>query len=249
MSKRVRAATLSLQAYERVRNKILTGDFPLGHPLSRRTLAEELGMSLIPVSEALQRLEAEGLVESKPRAGTRVRIPTASDIRGHYIVREALESQSARLCARMASKEQKRELRELAELVDRLSSSIDRVDGHHRVDASFEFERAHLRLHTLIAECSNCAALVEAIERSRVLIYNWLFNVAAEMEALPVRWHRDLIRDLCDGDALSADAAMRRHVIHRQDEILRRFEEAERNGELESRFVRGPQRRAQRLAV
>jgi len=206
-------------------------------------------MSLIPVSEALQRLEAEGLVESKPRAGTRVRIPTAEDIRGHYVVREALESQSARLCARMATKDQKRDLRDMAELVDKMAVSIDRVDAAHRLETTYEFERAHLRLHRLIAECSNCVALVDAIEHSRVLIYNWLFNISAKLEPLPQRWHRDLIRDLCTGDALSADAAMRRHVTFRQEEILAQFETAENGAVVDGRpFARGPQKRAQELA-
>jgi DNA-binding GntR family transcriptional regulator len=236
-------ATLSLQAYDRVRNKILVGEYALGEPLSRRRLAEELGMSLIPVSEALQRLESEGLVESKPRAGTRVRIPTVEDIRGHYIVREALESQSARLFVALATKEQKTELRNTAELVDRLSLAAARVDETHKAAASYEFERAHLRLHTRIAECSNCAALVDAIERSRVLIYNWLFNVAADLETLPPLWHRDLVRALTSGDPLAADAAMRRHVTFRQSAVVERFEEMERAGCFEPKFQRGPQRR------
>jgi len=236
-------ATLSLQAYDRVRNKILVGDYALGEPLSRRRLAEELGISLIPVSEALQRLEAEGLVESKPRAGTRVRIPTVEDIRGHYIVREALESQSARLFVALATKEQKAELRSTAELVDRLSLAAARVEEAHKAAASYEFERAHLRLHTRIAECSNCTALVDAIERSRVLIYNWLFNVTADLETLPAMWHRDLVKTLTGGDPLEADAAMRRHVTFRQAVVLEKFADLQCAGYFDGKFQRGPQRR------
>ena len=52
-------------------------------------------MSFLPVSEALLRLEIEGLLESRPRAGTRVRIPSPEDVQGHYVVREALEVQAA----------------------------------------------------------------------------------------------------------------------------------------------------------
>ncbi|MCC6365429.1 MAG: GntR family transcriptional regulator [Bryobacterales bacterium] len=236
-------ATLSLQAYDRVRNKILVGDYALGEPLSRRRLAEELGMSLIPVSEALQRLEAEGLVESKPRAGTRVRIPTVEDIRGHYIVREALESQSARLFVALATKDQKAELRSTAELVDRLSLAAARVEEAYKPAASYEFERAHLRLHTRIAECSNCAALVDAIERSRVLIYNWLFNVTADLETLPAMWHRELVKALTSGDPIEADEAMRRHVTFRQAAVLGKFEELQRTGCFDAKFLRGPQRK------
>src|SRR5437879_2002130 len=60
-------------------------------------------MSLLPVSEALQRLENDGVVESVPRVGTRVCLPTPQDIRERYEIREALESQSARLFAEKAS--------------------------------------------------------------------------------------------------------------------------------------------------
>ena len=59
-------------AYVSVRDRILKGELPLGARLSRRNLAVELDMSLIPVAEALQRLESEVLVESRPRVGTRV---------------------------------------------------------------------------------------------------------------------------------------------------------------------------------
>ena len=55
-----------------VRQRILRGDIVLGQVISRRKLAAELSMSFLPVSEALLRLEIEGLLESRPRAGTRV---------------------------------------------------------------------------------------------------------------------------------------------------------------------------------
>ena len=99
----VASASLSQQAYEILRTQILRGDLPLGTPLSRRKLAARLSMSLLPVGEALQKLEAEGLVESRARVGTRVRIPTEEDVTGHYILREALETMSARLYAERAT--------------------------------------------------------------------------------------------------------------------------------------------------
>src|ERR1044071_8741673 len=92
-------STLSDEAYDVVRERILRGALPMGYVVSRRQIAAELGMSFLPVSEALQRLEAEGYLESRARAGTRVRIPSAEDVRGHYVVREALETQAARLFA------------------------------------------------------------------------------------------------------------------------------------------------------
>ena len=80
--------SLSEQAYYVIRDRILKGEIALGAPLSRRKLAAELDMSLVPVTEALQALESDGLIESRPRVGTRVCLPSADDIREHYQIRE-----------------------------------------------------------------------------------------------------------------------------------------------------------------
>src|SRR5881394_3962990 len=102
MKNSVDSPSLAAEAYTHVRTRLLRGELVLGQVISRRKLAAELGMSFLPVSEALLRLEVEGLLESRPRAGTRVRIPTKDDVRGHFIVREALEVQAAILFTRTA---------------------------------------------------------------------------------------------------------------------------------------------------
>src|SRR5258705_10659590 len=93
-------ASLAAEAYGVVRQRIARGELTLGEAVSRRQLAAELGMSFLPVSEALLRLEFEGLLESRPRAGTRGRIPSAQGVDGNYVVPEALETQARPLCAR-----------------------------------------------------------------------------------------------------------------------------------------------------
>ncbi|HMV84967.1 MAG TPA: GntR family transcriptional regulator [Blastocatellia bacterium] len=208
--------SLAQQAYELIRNAILKGDLALGAALSRRKLAEQLGMSFLPVSEALQRLEMEGLVESRPRVGTRVRVPTNQDIRGHYVIREALETQAARLYAEKASPLERRELQEFA----------TRLDGMYADPQKdlFETFSAHERLHRRIAECTGCPMLVEAIEKSHILVFNWLYNSATHFRDLPRRWHQDLIRALNSGDVAVADARMREHCRYGMEEVLRRIE-------------------------
>ena len=69
VKKRSTSLSLSHQAYDLIRNGILKGQFPMGAPLSRRQLASELGTSFLPVSEALQRLKSEGMVESDRALG------------------------------------------------------------------------------------------------------------------------------------------------------------------------------------
>src|ERR1019366_169992 len=111
---------LAGEAYVTVRERILKGELAIGQVISRRKVAAELGMSFLPVTEALIRLENEGLLESRPRVGTRVRVPTRQDIEGHYVVREALEVQAARLFAERAERGERAELMKLAKRVDAL---------------------------------------------------------------------------------------------------------------------------------
>ena len=216
LKKRSASFSLSHQAYDLIRTGILKGQFPMGAPLSRRQLARELGTSFLPVSEALQRLESEGIVESRPRVGTRVRVPTSQDIRGHYVIREALESQSARLFAEKASSPEREELRRMAERLDRMYA-----DPAEDLFETFSF---HERFHRRIAECTGCPALCEAIEKNHVLIFNWLYNSASHFNKLPSRWHQGLIEVLAKGNPAKADQKMREHVTYGMEEVLRRLE-------------------------
>src|SRR5579863_6596933 len=111
-------SSLAAEAYAYIRQRILRGEIAIGQVISRRKIAVELGMSFLPVSEAFLRLEFEGLLESRPRAGTRVRIPSREDVRGHYLVREALEAEAARLFCDIATPEERSELLKLGLRVD-----------------------------------------------------------------------------------------------------------------------------------
>src|SRR5579863_8350254 len=138
----------------------------MGAVLSRRRLAAYLGMSLLPISEAVQRLESDGLLESRPQVGTRVRIPTEQNVRDRFIIREALEGQAARLFAERASIEQRQELKLMAEQMDTLFGRLSMDNG----DAEFSFavHSYHFQLHMRIAEYSGCAALQEMIQKNNV---------------------------------------------------------------------------------
>ena len=75
---------------------------------SRRRVAAELEMSVLPVAEALKRLENEGVLETRARIGTRIKIPSPGEVRGLLELREALECESARLFSQRATSQDKR---------------------------------------------------------------------------------------------------------------------------------------------
>jgi GntR family transcriptional regulator, rspAB operon transcriptional repressor len=209
-------ASLSERAYEFIRNKILCGQYPLGTALSRRQMAKELRMSFLPVSEALQRLERDGLVESKPRVGTRVRVPTGLDIVERYALREALETQAARLCAEHADESGRLELTKMGFHLDQLYASRAGADE----DFLYSVHTYHMRFHLRVAEIGGNSLLRGAIEREQVLIFNWLFDTAAQQRSLPPHFHSDLAAAVVGTSAEIADAAMRMHIRYGMERVL-----------------------------
>jgi len=194
--------SLAAEAYSVVRQRILRGELVLGQAISRRKLAAELGMSFLPVTEALLRLEVEGLLESRPRAGTRVRIPSQEDVVGHFTVREALEAQAAMLFAEAATVAERGQLRKLAARVDAVATQPDR-----RL-----YTMLHHKLHARIAECARCPMLCDAIVNAHALASIWFLLLQKPGPDHPVRRHQDLLDALTQGRPSEAASVMRTHV-------------------------------------
>jgi DNA-binding GntR family transcriptional regulator len=199
-----------------VRERILRGELAIGQVISRRKIAAELGMSFLPVSEALLRLEHEGLLESRPRAGTRVRVPTRQDVQGHYVVREALEVQAAMLFATQSTREERAELMKLAIRLDALSTQ---QDGNR-----FVYLSLHEKLHRRIAECARCPALSDAISRTSALASTWLCATRAATPANPPSHHEDLMRVLVHEDPGASAETMRAHIRSSMVNAMKRLE-------------------------
>ena len=210
---------LAERAYQLIRDQILRGTLPLGAVVGRRKLAQEFGMSLFPVTLALQRLEGDGLLESRARAGTRVKIPTEEEIRGRFEMREALECHAARRCAERMTLEEQLDLKRSAEHLDTL---FDRVSSE-RNDKEFIFavQKYHGELHLKIAEYARSNALRAAIESNHVLDFRWLYDTTLGRRSLPPGFHQELISAITSGDPQKADTAMRAHVWFGFEDLLR----------------------------
>ncbi len=214
-------STLWAEAYRRIRDRILRGEAPLGTPLSRRKLAAEFRMSLLPVSEALRKLELDGLVETQRRAGTRVRIPTIEEIGQHIVVRTALECEAAWQFCRQATLDERRELLAQAERLDLMRADAGNITVDKQL--SFAIHSLHFEFHMRIAEGAHCDALRRLIEQNQVLTFNWIYDVATGNEVLPPGFHSELARALISDSPEAAALAMRAHVWYGRDSLIRGF--------------------------
>jgi len=211
MSIVVEEATLSSRVYSIIRRRILSGALTPGQPVSRRVIATEMRMSLLPVAEALQRLEFEGLLESRPRAGTRVRIPSREQVRGHYVVREALEVQAAVRMTEIATAREFCTLQTLA----------DRVDAMKREGDHGRYASMHYAFHRRIATYSRCETLLQALDQNHAIATLWLCQGRENDEGRDEPRHRELADAIATRDQVIATAAVRRHVSTGLEHALR----------------------------
>ena len=103
------------QAFERLRDAIITGHFAPGARLIERDLCEKMSVSRTSIREVLRRLEAEKLIHVEPRRGPVVARVTRKQVAEIYEVRALLEAALVRRFALEASTEDIAALRRIYE--------------------------------------------------------------------------------------------------------------------------------------
>ncbi|HEX8725263.1 MAG TPA: GntR family transcriptional regulator [Gemmatimonadaceae bacterium] len=84
--------TVTSLTRDAIRDRILRGGYPAGQPLRQDAIAEQLGVSRIPVREALRLLEAEGLVTFNPHRGAVVSTLSPAEIEELFELRAEIEA-------------------------------------------------------------------------------------------------------------------------------------------------------------
>src|SRR3982751_6667727 len=102
----IQRQTIAGMTVEALRERILRGDYPDGEPLRQDALAVELGVSRIPVREALRQLEAEGLVTFNPHRGAVVSSLSLDEIAELFELRAEIECDLLRRAIPKMTKEQ-----------------------------------------------------------------------------------------------------------------------------------------------
>jgi DNA-binding GntR family transcriptional regulator len=190
------------QTYTTLCERIVNGELRPGQRIVERELAENLGVSRVPVREALRRLQAEGLVLVVPRQGALVSPFTPADVDDLFDVRESLEELAARRAAGRAD----------PQALDRMRAVLaDAHSAQRRGDAP-EFARLNAAFHDEIVEASG-NALLQAMMKPLVNRLRWLFRLTAERdESQQCAEHAELFTAISEGKVQRAGELARRHV-------------------------------------
>ncbi len=153
--KPVAARLLRDEAYQRLRDAILSGELAPGAPLHVDGLARELELSTMPVREALARLRDEGLVEIEPRSRTRVS-PLGLDAASQALeVISAMHELAVRIAVPRLDADH---VDTLAEAAGRFTEAVGSQDYDAAISADDDF-------HGIFVEVANNRPLVETLAR------------------------------------------------------------------------------------
>jgi len=199
--------TVGERVYGEMRDKIISGELGAGMRLVQRKLASDLGVSIIPISEALRRLESEGLVICHAGLGAQVKTWTPDDVTGIHLLREYLEAATSRLFTEKASPAERLTVKELGQRYDACLAEEDPM----------ALIRADINLHLYIAKHSKSPTLAQFAENFCIITIAmknalWRSKKPAPMPRREPGIHEALIAAITSGDPDAAEQAARAHV-------------------------------------
>lgn len=207
VGKSLKHKTMASAAAEEIRNRILSGDYPPGFQLRQDGLASDLGMSRIPIREALVQLESEGLLKILPHRGAVVVQLTAEEIEELFNMRLLLEPFLFKRSAPLLTKD---DFRALHQIQMRYAKSIDKLDIDMWNELNTEFHLTlyrHARSPRIVLTVQNL--LVECDRHTRIQ----LSTIRGDRERA-VAEHAELLH-LCEqGDFEDGARLMHLHIDH-----------------------------------
>ena len=201
-----------------LRTSILLGYVSPGAAITEKQIKDVLKVSSSPIREALNQLEAEGLLTRSPHVGTRVAEIVVEDAGELYAIQALLQSSAVQICAKKLPEADIRE-------AEKLNSEIENLVrvGHPHVN---DIKILNYRFHMLV--CGNTVypwltRLVSALWIRLPPRTIWCLRKEAQ---IAVKYHRQIVKAIQQGDGVLAGTLMKEH-LQRSHKVLYGSEDAE----------------------
>ena len=196
--------SLAEQAYEKIKQRIITLGYEPGSYLNEAMISTELGLGKTPVRRAIDQLRLEGMIDVMPRKGVIVKPVSLQEILDIADVRMITESYCARLAADRASESDIVKLEAI--IADGMSSTESRdIESQMALDREF---------HNVISVAAKNQVLAEVLRNlhERSLRF-WFISLTDPVHGKRVgREHTAIVNAIKRRDGDKAEAAMKRHV-------------------------------------
>jgi DNA-binding GntR family transcriptional regulator len=179
--------------------------------LRQERLAQDFGVSQMPVREALKELAAEGLIEHVPYRGARVIVFSVNDVFDLYSHRAFLESRAAFIAAEVITDEE----------ISTLEYLQVQMEIHGAPEAVLKYRELNRKFHQGVYQASRREYLIRTLNQMWATFPTMLIaNFAAtsvqplpERDAVDVAEHRAIVSALKLHDSSAAEKAMEKHIL------------------------------------
>ncbi len=212
---RVVFRSLPEQLAERLRERILSGVAAPGTAIRQDALATELGVSKIPLREAMARLEQEGLLRSEANRGYFVRELSAEEAREVYALRLQLEPPAAAAGAREASPADHAAAQAALDTLDRaIAAHGEHIGVYNRA------------FHLALVRPARQLVTLEIVERLHILSERYV-RMHLEPQGRDARAneeHRALLAAWLAGDLDAVTNLLHAHIAQTRDDLARQLD-------------------------
>jgi DNA-binding GntR family transcriptional regulator len=196
---------------ESLRTSILLGYVPPGTAITEKQIKEVLRVSSSPIREALNQLEAEGLLTRSPHVGTRVAEIVIEDASELYAIQALLQSSAVQFCAKKLSETN---IREAEKLNSRIEDLVQARYPHVN-----DIKILNYRFHTLVCGGTVYPWLTRLISALWIrLPPRTIWHLPKEAR-MAVKYHRQIVKAIRQGDGVLAGRLMKEH-LQRSHKVL-----------------------------
>lgn len=202
---------LKEEIFDALHRQIIAGKYATGDWLRQQDIADQMGVSMTPVREALDLLVAKGIAERVPYQGVRVRKMNEEEVAKAYGLRLVLEAIIAREAATNITPQQ----------VTQLKKIMDEMDRHVELSEMPQERQLSREFHAAIAEASGNALLIQLYTIVSNAFPDWLLYEALYRKPELVKSsvtqthdeHTEILDALKKGDADLAVKVSIEHVM------------------------------------
>lgn len=180
-------------AYENIKQKILHFKYSPGDRINIREISREIGVSDIPIREALKKLESEGFIEFIQNRGARVMHFNADDFGEIYELRFELEALATQWATKHATEKD----------IDYLKQLTEEMDQCIEENNITKYGHLNTKFHNYLYSLCNSTILLETLNNlfARSVYSKSVFNLFPERLADSNQEHKDIISAIEDRDA------------------------------------------------
>jgi len=203
-------------AYVSLKGAIVRGDLHPGQRLVESALSARMGISRIPVREAIKKLEQDGLIEKLGKGGFIVKNPSRKEIEETFGIRACLESYAAALATGHMD----------APTIDRLENVLRRYrDALERRDIA-KMTQLNNQLDEIIFSTSGSRKLYALIANFRDFIsrYRKVLLTCMEYAAISLSEHEEIVQAMKEGDVEGVEKLVRKHLLRGRDILIKDME-------------------------